>query len=90
MGTPIEDAMQEVQRTFFDSFEEMVEHKGDTICYPDWDEKWMVYEEIYGVDLSTLFSKCPKISTTLFIVTLKSQKLLAVAEINYILTIYFR
>ncbi|MGG4498435.1 antirestriction protein ArdA [Brevibacillus reuszeri] len=37
-GTAIEDAMQEIQSAFFDSFEEMVEHKDDITCYPDCDD----------------------------------------------------
>lgn len=37
-GTPIEGEMKEIQRTFFDSFEELVEHKDDIICYPDCDD----------------------------------------------------
>lgn len=36
-GTPIEDEMLEIQRAFFSSFEEMVEHKDDIICYLDCD-----------------------------------------------------
>lgn len=36
-GTPIEDEMREIQKAFFGSFEEMVEHKDDIICYPDCD-----------------------------------------------------
>lgn len=37
-GTPIEEEMREIQNTFFGSFEEMVEHKDDIICYPDCDD----------------------------------------------------
>lgn len=37
-GTLIEDAMQEIQRTFFDSFEEMVKHQDDIICYLNCDD----------------------------------------------------
>ncbi|GAY76756.1 MULTISPECIES: antirestriction protein ArdA [Bacillales] len=37
-GTPIEEEMREIQNAFFGSFEEMVEHKDDIICYPDCDD----------------------------------------------------
>lgn len=37
-GTPIEEEMREIQHYFFGSFEEMVEHKDDIICYPDCDD----------------------------------------------------
>lgn len=34
-GTGLELEMYEIQRAFFNSFEEMVEHKDDIMCYPD-------------------------------------------------------
>jgi len=37
-GTPIEAEMKEIQKAFFSSFEEMVEHKDDIICYSDCDD----------------------------------------------------
>lgn len=33
--TPIANAMREIQRAFFSSFEDMAEHKDDIICYSD-------------------------------------------------------
>jgi len=37
-GTPIEAEMKDIQSAFFSSFEEMVEHKDDIICYSDCDD----------------------------------------------------
>ncbi|MCO7128368.1 antirestriction protein ArdA [Sporolactobacillus shoreicorticis] len=37
-GTPIEEEIREIQHHFFGSFEEMVEHKDDIICYSDCDD----------------------------------------------------
>ena len=34
-GTPIGEVASEIQHAFFNSFEEMVEHADDIICYPD-------------------------------------------------------
>ncbi|MCO5432990.1 antirestriction protein ArdA [Enterococcus faecalis] len=34
-GMPFEDSIQEIQQAFFNSFEEMVEHKDDIVCYSD-------------------------------------------------------
>lgn len=34
-GLPFEDSIQEIQQAFFNSFEEMVEHKDDIVCYSD-------------------------------------------------------
>lgn len=34
-GTPIGEVASEIQHAFFNSFEEMVEHVDDIICYPD-------------------------------------------------------
>lgn len=37
-GTPIEEELLEIQRAFFNSFEELVEHKEDIIAYPNCDD----------------------------------------------------
>lgn len=37
-GTPIAEVVREVQQAFFNSFEEMVGHVEDILCYPDCDD----------------------------------------------------
>lgn len=37
-GTPIGEVASEIQHAFFNSFEEMVEHVDDIICYPDYND----------------------------------------------------
>lgn len=34
-GAPLGEAVREVQQAFFSSFEELIAHKDDIICYPD-------------------------------------------------------
>ncbi len=37
-STPIGEVASEIQHAFFNSFEEMMEHMDDIICYPDCDD----------------------------------------------------
>ena len=56
-GTPMEDAVREIQHAFFSSFEEMVEHKDDIIFYYNCDDM----EEVarYFIEESGVLGEVP-------------------------------
>lgn len=57
-GTPLYDALDEIQNEWFESLEELVENKDEIICYPDCDDMEDFAE--YYVEESGQLSSVPE------------------------------